>query len=177
VATSRGLRLNFRLIGLAAFGTAAVLAIVAAVVALPLLFVDYAVHQLCRNFEEIAEDEARRNSIAASLTALVNDEAARRHLESQLVAGHIPLFALDYPVPLNFGELGISPEPDHLVIRVDRSDSRFTEPYQIEEIGFGSSRAWLMFRRENAGDGKGKGDVLGSSARVECWIRSPPPAQ
>ncbi|HMA16735.1 MAG: hypothetical protein ACM35H_08860, partial [Bacteroidota bacterium] len=142
-----------------------------------MLFLDYMVHQICRDLEELAEDAARRESIAESLTAFVNDDDARAELESHRMAGHIALEFLDYPVPLNFAELGISPEPQDLVIKVDRPDGRFIEPYQIEEIGFGDSRAWVMFGRENLGDGKDKGDVLGSSARVECWITSPPPAQ
>ncbi|USD21228.1 hypothetical protein [Microbulbifer variabilis] len=142
------------------------------VMGLVFLYGDYRLANSCRVLENISSDDELNEMVRLELSRYFNQPRVRHGLKK--TAGVVfNVEELDIPFKTALNDLGIIERNVQLVIKTDRKDKLFTEPYNILEVGVGYSRAYLMFKNENI-----NGDIGGSEkplklhpdSYVECKI-------
>ncbi len=129
----------------------------------------YQITDTCRMWESVSSDKELNDILRLELSNYFSNPQVRSSLEGK--AGVVfRSDAFNPPFVSSLRDKSIIDSRIKLLIKIDREDKRFIEPYNILEVGIGYARSSLMFKSEKSS----KDNVLKlqPASYVDCKVLS-----
>lgn len=138
------------------------------------LYMYYRSSEPCRVLQSISNNSRLNEDLKEGLVEYLKLENVRIFLQQS--AGEvfsIADFGVEFPDAAALGELNVKNQNIQLVIKTDRSDKSFRAPYNVNEVGIGYSRAYLMYVNDSEIRNAGVEALnLSSDSYVDCRVRN-----
>ncbi len=133
------------------------------------VYIEYKLASPCRELQELQSNPNETAKLKLGLTNFLNSLKVRSELKD-MAGENFELAEFSESLKPYISDVKFSSQRLELIIKTNRSDKSFKEPYSILEVGIGFARSYILFTNKN-NKLVGKGDSfvqLGEATRLEC---------